>query len=133
MFETLLQVMSNDGFEVIICTATQTSFNGVNNTGGEANLKKCILLCLIQTSVTLAIIKARKVTILKDYVLKDILKEVDVEDYDSTISEEVAELNDFRKKIGISILVKHTFSSISSNKISWKYISNFRLGYKKSI
>ena len=51
--------MSNDGFEVIICTATQTSFNGVNNTGGEANLK-CMLLWLIQTSVTLAIIKARK-------------------------------------------------------------------------
>jgi hypothetical protein len=86
MFETLLQVMSNDGFEVIICSATQTSFNGVNNTGGEANLKKCMLLCLIQTSVTRAIIKARKVTILKDYVLMDILKEVDVEDYDSTIS-----------------------------------------------
>ena len=120
MFETLLQVMSNDGFEVIICSATQTSFNGVNNTGGEANLKKCMLLCLIQTSVTLAIIKARKVTILKDYVLMDILKEVDVEDYDSTISEEVAELNDFRKKIGISILFNHTFSFISSYKISWK-------------
>ena len=100
MFETLLQVMSNDGFEVIICSATQTSFNGVNNTGGEANLKKCMLLCLIQTSVTLAIIKARKVTILKDYVLMDILKEVDVGDYDSSISEEVAELYDFRKKIG---------------------------------
>ena len=120
MFETLLQVMSNDGFEVIICSATQTSFNGVNNTGGEANLKKCMLLCLIQTSVTLAIIKARKVTILKDYVLMDILKEVDVEDYGSTISEQVAELNDFRKKIGISILFNHTFSSISSYKISWK-------------
>ena len=120
MFETLLQVMSNDGFEVIICSATQTSFNGVNNTGGEANLKKCMLLCLIQTSVTLAIIKARKVTILKDYVLMDILKEVDVEDYGSTISEQVAELNDFRKKIGISILFNHTFSFISSYKISWK-------------
>ena len=120
MLETLLQVMSNDGFEVIICSATQTSFNGVNNTGGEANLKKCMLLCLIQTSVTLAIIKARKVTILKDYVLMDILKEVDVEDYDSTISEEVAELNDFRKNIGISILFNHAFSSISSYKISWK-------------
>ena len=89
--------MSNDGLEVIICSATP--FNGVNNTGGEANLKKCMLLCLIQTSVTLAIIKARKVTILKDYVWMDILKEVDVEDYDSTISEEVAELNDFRKKV----------------------------------
>ena len=48
MFETLLQGMSNDGFEVII--ATQTSFNGVNNTGGEANPIKCILLCLIKTS-----------------------------------------------------------------------------------
>ena len=120
MFETLLQVMSNDGFEVIICSATQTSFNGVNNTGGEANLKKCMLLCLIQTSVTLAIIKARKVTILKDYVLMDILKEVDVEDYGSTISEQVAELNDFRKKIGISILFNQTFSFISSYKISWK-------------
>ena len=120
MFETLLQVMSNDGFEVIICSAIQTSFNGVNNTGGEANLKKCMLLCVIQTSVTLAIIKARKVTILKDYVLMDILKEVDVEDYGSTILEQVAELNDFRKKIGISILFNHTFSSISSYKISWK-------------
>ena len=120
MFETLLQVMSNDGFEVIICSATQASFQGVNSTAGEANLKKCMLLCLIQTSVTLAIIKARKVTILKDYVLMDILKEVDVEDYDSTISEEVAELNDFRKKIEISILFNHTFSSISSYKISWK-------------
>ena len=57
IFETLLQVMSNDGFEVIVCSATQTSFNGVNNTGGETNLKKCMLLCLIQTGVTLAIIK----------------------------------------------------------------------------
>ena len=120
MFETLLQVMSNDGFEVIICSATQSSVNGVNNTGGEANLKKCMLLCLIQTSVTLAIIKARKVTILKDYVLMDILKEVNVEDYGSTISKQVAELNNFRKKIKISILFNHTFSSISSNKISWK-------------
>ena len=98
----------------------QTSFNGVNNTGREANLKKCMLLCLIQTSVTLAIIKARKVTILKDYVLMDILKEVDVEDYGSTISKQVAELNNFRKKIKISILFNHTFSSISSYKISWK-------------
>ena len=120
MFKTLLQVISNDGFKVIICTATQTSFNGVNNTGGEANLKKCMLLCLIQTSLTLAIIKARKVTILKDYVLMDILKEVDVEDYGSTISEQVAELNDFRKKIGISILFNQTFSFISSYKIFWK-------------
>jgi len=44
MFETLLQVMSNDGFEVIICTATQTSFNRVNNTGGEANLKMYVVM-----------------------------------------------------------------------------------------
>ena len=44
MFETLLQVMSNDGFEVIICSATQTSFNGVNNTGGEANLKMYVVM-----------------------------------------------------------------------------------------
>ena len=79
-----------------------------------------MLLWLIQTSVTLAIIKARKVTILKDYVVRDILKAVDVEDYESTISKQVAELNDFRKKIKISLLFDHTFSSISSNKISWK-------------
>ena len=72
MFETLLQVMSNDGFEVIICSATQTSFNAVNNTGGEANLKKCMLLCLIQTSVLLLSSKRVKVTILKDSVLIDI-------------------------------------------------------------
>ena len=112
--------MSNDGFEIIICSATQTSFNGVNNTGGEANLRMFMLLCLIQTSVILAIIKARKVTILKDYVLMDILKEVDVEDYGSTISEQVAELKDTRKKIGISILFNQTFSFISSYKIAWK-------------
>ena len=79
-----------------------------------------MLLCLIQTSVTLAIIKARKVTILKDYVMMDILKEVDVEDYESTISEQVTKLNDFRKKIGISIIFNKTFSFISSNKIFWK-------------
>ena len=79
-----------------------------------------MLLCLIQTSVTLVIIKARKVTILKDYVMMDILKEVDVEDYGSTILEQVAELNDFRKMIGISTLFNHTFSFISSYKISWK-------------
>jgi len=83
--------------------------------------------------VTLVIIKRKIVTILKDYGVMDILKEVDVEDYGSTISKQVAELNDFRKKIKISLLFDHTFSSISSNKISWKYISNFRLGYKKSI
>ena len=92
-----------------------------------------MLLWLIQTSVTLVIIKRKIVTILKDYGVMDILKEVDVEDYGSTISKQVAELNDFRKKIKISLLFDHTFSSISSNKISWKYISNFRLGYKKSI
>ena len=77
----------------------------------EKQISKRMLLWLIQTSVTLAIIKARKVTILKDYV---------VEDYGSTISKQVAELNDFRKKIEISILSNHTFSSISSYKISWK-------------
>ena len=44
MFEALLQVMSNDGFEVILCTATQTPFNGVNNTGGEANLKMYVVM-----------------------------------------------------------------------------------------
>ena len=83
-----------------------------------------MLLWLIQTSVTLAIIKRKKVTILKDYGVMDILKEVDVEDYGSTISKQVAELNDFRKKIGIYILFNHTFSFISSYKISWKsYIS----------
>ena len=92
-----------------------------------------MLLWLIQTSVTLVIIKRKIVTILKDYGVMDILKEVDVEDYGSTISKQVAELNDFRKKIKISLLFDHTFSSISSNKISWKYISNFRRGYKKSI
>ena len=86
----------------------------------EKQISKCMLLWLKQTSVTLAIIKARKVTILKDYVVMDILKEVDVEDYGSTISKQVAELNDFRKKIEISILFNHTFSSISSYKISWK-------------
>ena len=86
----------------------------------EKQISKCMLLWLIQTSVTLAIIKARKVTILKDYVVMDILKEVDVEDYGSTISKQVAELNDFRKKIEISILFNHTLSSISSYKISWK-------------
>ena len=88
----------------------------------EKQISKCMLLCLIQTSVTLAIIKERKVTILKYYVLMYILKEVDVEDYGSTstISEQDAELNDFRKKIGISILFNHAFSSISSYKISWK-------------
>ena len=79
-----------------------------------------MLLWLIQTSVTLAIIKARKVTILKDYIMMDILKEVGVEDFGSTISEQVAELNDFRIKIGISILFNQTFSFISSYKISWK-------------
>ena len=92
-----------------------------------------MLLRLIQTSVTLVIIKRKIVTILKDYGVMDILKEVDVEDYGSTISKQVAELNDFRKKIKISLFFDHTFSSISSNKISWKYISNFRLGYKKSV
>ena len=76
----------------------------------EKQISKCMLLWLIQTRVTLAIIKRKKVTILKDYGVMDILKEVDVEDYDSTISEEVAELNDFRKKIGISILFHETFS-----------------------
>ena len=120
MFETLLQVMSNDGLKLLYVQLHRHLSTQFNNTGGEANLKKCMLLCLIQTSVTLAIIKARKVTILKDYVLMDILKEVDVEDNGSTISEQVAELNDFRKKIGISILFNHTFSSISSYKISWK-------------
>ena len=120
MFETLLQVMSNDGLKLLYVQLHRHLSTQFNNTGGEANLKKCMLLCLIQTSVTLAIIKARKVTILKDYVLMDILKEVDVEDYGSTISEQVAELNDFRKKIGISILFNQTFSFISSYKISWK-------------
>ena len=57
-----------------------------------------MLLWLIQTSVTLVIIKRKIVTILKDYGVMDILKEVDVEDYRSTISEQVAELNDFRQK-----------------------------------
>jgi len=86
----------------------------------EKQISKCMLLWLIQTSVTLVIIKRKIVTILKDYGVMDILKEVDVEDYGSTISKQVAELNDFRKKIKISILFNHTFSSISSNKISWK-------------
>ena len=83
----------------------------------EKKISKCMLLWLIQTSVTLAIITARKVTILKDYVVMDILKEVDVEDYGSTISKQVAELNDFRET---SILFNDTLSSISSYKISWK-------------
>ena len=45
--------------------------------------------------MTLAIIKARKVTILKDYVLMDILKEVDVEDYGSRTS---CRIKRFQKK-----------------------------------
>ena len=87
-----------------------------------------MLLCLIQTSVILAIIKARKVTILKEYVFMDILKEVDVEDYGSTISEQVAELNDFRKKIGISILFNHTLVLYHHTRFLRSHISNFRLG-----
>ena len=57
---------------------------------------------------------------LKDTVAVDIFKEVDVEDFEGTVSEQDAELNDFRKKIEISTLCNETFSFISSYKISWK-------------
>ena len=60
MFETLLQVMSNDGLKLLYVQLHRHLSTQFNNTGGEANLKKCMLLCLIQTSVTLAIIKASK-------------------------------------------------------------------------
>ena len=98
MFETLLQVMSNDGLKLLYVQLHRHLSTQFNNTGGEANLKKCMLFCLIQTSVTLAIIKASKGNWKKDSVSVDIWKEVDVEDFGSIISEQVAELNDFRKK-----------------------------------
>ena len=60
MFETLLQVMSNDGLKLLYVQLHRHLSTQFNNTGGEANLKKCMLLCLIQTSVILAIIKASK-------------------------------------------------------------------------
>ena len=120
MFETLLQVMSNDGLKLLYVQLHRHLSTQFNNTGGEANLKKCMLLCLIQTSVLLLSSRRVKVTILKDSVLIDIWKEVDVEDYGSIITEQVAELYDFRKKIGISILFNKTFSFISSYKIFWK-------------
>ena len=53
--------LSNDGFEVIICSAMQATFNRVNNTGGVVNLKKCMLLRLNQRGVTIAIIKECKI------------------------------------------------------------------------
>ena len=59
MFETLLKVMSNDGLKLLYVQLHKNLSTQFNNTGGETNLKKC-MLCLIQTSVTLAIIKASK-------------------------------------------------------------------------
>ena len=57
MFETLLQVMSNDSLKLLYVQRHRYLSMQFHNTGGEANLKKCMLLCLIQTGVTLAIIK----------------------------------------------------------------------------
>ena len=99
----------------------------------EKQISKCMLLWLIQTSVTLAIIKRKKVTILKDYGVMDILKEVDVEDYDSTISEEVAELNDFRKRLEYLYFSTIHLVLYHQTRFLGSYISNFRLGYEKSV
>ena len=128
MFELLLQVMSNDGFEVIICSATQTSFNGVNNTGGEANLKKCMLLCLIQTSVTLAIIKARKENYFERYCLGGHFKSSRCGRLWRYYFRTSCRINNFRKRLEYqyfstrhSVLYHHT-------RFLGSHISNFRLG-----
>ena len=132
LFETLLQVMSNDGLKLLYVQLHRHLSTQFNNTGGEANLKKCMLLCLIQTSVLLLSSKRVKVTILKDSVLIDIWKEVDVEDYGSIITEQVAELYDFRKRLKYqysstrhSVLYHHT-------RFFGSHISNFRLWQKRT-
>ena len=119
MFETLLQVMSNDGFEAIICSATQTSFNGVNNTGGEANLKKCMLLCLIQTSVILAIIKASKGHYFERFCFGRHLKRSRCGRLWKYYFRTSCRIKRFQKK-DWNINFNQTFSFISSYKISWK-------------
>ena len=99
MFETHLQVMSNDGFEVIICSATHRHLSTELTKLEERQISKSVCCYVWFKQVWLLLSsKQVKVTILKDSVSVDICKEVDVEDYGSIISEQVAELNDFRKK-----------------------------------
>ena len=120
MFETLLQVMSNDGLKLLY-VQLHRHLSTQLTTLVEKQISKSVCCYVWFKQVWLLLSSKRvKVTILKDSVLIDIWKEVDVEDYGSIITEQVAELYDFRKKIGISILFNKTFSFISSYKIFWK-------------